>query len=178
MPLDLTQINELGSFLNDYQEEFKKAEVRKVPIDLAPGTYTGKLTNVFLDKMPDGSRYMLKWEILVLTAEPQNLDQIDNLTQRTNWININDSTKLLGDLQRIKQAFYDVGYLVNDIKQVIDPSGNLLRSLKGTVVQFNVQHNKSDDGKKTFVNLYINKVVSKAEVNSNTEEVNSDSEPF
>lgn len=181
MALDLAELTDLGSFLNNYQEQFKAAEVRKTPADLPAGNYTGKVQKIYFDKLPDGSRFMLKWELSVLSAkEPQNIDQVGGLTQKTEWINPSDSSKVPDDLARIKQSLFNAGLIVDNIADVAAPDGRLLNSLVGSVLKFVVQHNQNKDSGKTFVNLYINGLISKPNptTENETEATTKDPLPF
>lgn len=180
MALDLAELSDLGSFLSNYQEQFKAAQVRKTPVDLAAGNYTGKIEKVYFDKLPDGSKFMLKWEISVLSAkEPKNQDQIGNLTQKTEWINPSDSANVPDQLARIKQSLYNAGLVVDDIAVVANPDGKLLGSLAGCVVKFVVQINENKNNPdKPYINLYINGVISRPLHEIESKAVEDSGDPF
>jgi hypothetical protein len=193
MALDLNDLNDLGNFFTNYDEQFTVAKVTKTATDLPEGSYTGKLTKLEFDKLQDGSKYLLRFEVEVLTAkEPANADQIGNLTSKVIWINpasnqLNDDGQLQW-VADIKQNLYNVGLVIDNSKlsQLAHPTNSPLQSAIGNVVKFQVKHNYSTKTDKTYVNLYFQGVVMKAlsasvnsnDTNNNLTIVSEDNIPF
>lgn len=155
----------LEGFLGQYEAEYKEAEVRKTVVDLKEGNYTGKIIEVGFDKLPSGSKYMLKWKIEVLTAkEFSNNDEIGNITQVTQWLN---PANLKDDITRLKQTLYNLGIEIENPAVLANKEKSPLPALVGCEVKFNVKHNKSTENEdKKFVNVYINGLISKPKVKS------------
>lgn len=174
--LDDGDLNSLEAFLGQYEEQYKQAEIRKAVTDLKEGNYTGRITKVGFDKLPDGSKYMLKYEIEVLTAkEFSNNDEIGNTTQVTQWINPANSATIEDELGRIKQTLYNMGIEITNPAVLANKAKSPLPALVGSEVRFQVKHNKSTkDESKVFVNTYINGLISKPK--TKTAVVNSTSE--
>ncbi len=168
MALDLNDLNDLQSFLGNYDEQFQQIQVSKTPVELPEGNYTGKIIKIGFDKTQTGNKYLLKFEVEVLTAkEPANADQIGNVTSKTLWIDpASNKLNNQGEIRwvaDIKQNLYDIGLpvLTNvQLSQLADPVKSILPNAIGNIVKFKRQNGVTDD--KTYANLYFQGLIMKA----------------
>lgn len=178
MALDLNDLNDLGNFFTNYDEQFQTAKVSKIATKLPKDDYTGKITKLEFDKTQKG-KYLLKFEIEVLTAMT-NFDQVGNLTSKEIWIDP-ASNKLNNEGQQkwvadIKQNLYQIGLIVDNQKlsELADPKKSILPTAIGNVVKFKTDYKTIEE--QTYYNVYFQGFIAKAE--NNEQEVSKDDIPF
>lgn len=182
MALNLAQLADLKSAVQDLKAGFKDSKIKQQAVELPAGNWTVTIQKVEWDVLPNNSStYILRWTLKVNSAkESENQSYVGAITEKSEWLDLsalqpnkNGIPKRQEQANMIKTSVYgagirtETGFVVDDLDLLFDEVNekgevtrkSVLGQAVGNIIKLGTSIFKGD--KKDYVNMYFNGVVGK-----------------